>query len=176
MLGDIARALEVFRRAAIRNDELEAAAQTERAKAERERVDAQARAEREAEARLNQATASLAAGLRKLAAGDLLCEINEAFAQQFEALRRDFNSSVKTLRETLISVGGAPKPSADAAPKFRTPPTICRGSPNRPPPRSNKPRRRWRRSPSNVSSTSKRAAETRDTVRDTRAAPRTPTR
>ena len=95
VLGEIARALEVFRHAAIRNDELEAAAAAAREKSERERIEVQARAEREAEARLTQATASLAAGLRKLAAGDLLCEIKEAFARQFEPLRGDFNSSTK---------------------------------------------------------------------------------
>ena len=169
VLGDIARAVEVFRRAAIRNDELEAAAEAARAKSERERVDAQARAEREAEARLNQATASLAAGLRKLAAGDLLCEINEAFAQQFEALRADFNSSVKTLRETLISVGGGAETVGGRSVEVSDAANNLSRLTEQTAASLEQTSAAMEEITSNVSSTSKRAAETRDTVRDTRA-------
>lgn len=37
-------------------------------------------AEAEAEARMNKVTGTLAQALRKLAAGDFLCEVNEAMA------------------------------------------------------------------------------------------------
>ena len=103
-IGDMARAVEVFRLAAIRNGELEADAVAARRHAEEERLETQRVAEAEAEARLNRATGTLAAGLRKLAAGDLACEIGERFAPQFEALRHDFNASVSQLRETLLGV------------------------------------------------------------------------
>ena len=104
-IGVMARSVEVFREAAIRNAELEAQAEENRHRAERERVEMQARAEADAEERLNKATGTLAAGLKRLAAGDLLCEIDEQFAPQFEALRHDFNTSVQQLRSVLVSVG-----------------------------------------------------------------------
>ncbi|MDQ0454768.1 methyl-accepting chemotaxis protein [Rhizobium paknamense] len=106
-IGEMANAVEVFRRAAIRNGELEAEAEASRRRAEAEREAVQRRAEEEAEKRLNQATGSLAEGLRKLASGDMLCEIDVEFAQQFEPLRHDFNASVRQLREALLAVHGA---------------------------------------------------------------------
>ncbi|MCZ8178107.1 MAG: methyl-accepting chemotaxis protein [Rhizobium sp.] len=104
-IGVMARSVEVFREAAIRNAELEAEAEENRSRAERERAEMQARAEADAEERLNKATGMLAAGLKRLASGDLLCEIDEQFAPQFEALRHDFNTSVQQLRSVLVSVG-----------------------------------------------------------------------
>lgn len=104
-IGDIARSVEVFRQAAIRNGQLEAEAEENRARAERERAEMQARAEADAEQRLTKATSTLAAGLKRLASGDLLCEIHEEFAPRFEALRHDFNTSVQQLRGVLVSVG-----------------------------------------------------------------------
>ncbi|MFN3636790.1 MAG: methyl-accepting chemotaxis protein, partial [Rhizobium rhizophilum] len=104
-IGGMARSVAVFRQAAIRNAELEASAEQNRIAAERERAEMQARAEAEAEARLSRATSTLAAGLQRLAAGDLLTEIEEEFAPQFEALRHDFNTSVRQLREVMQSVG-----------------------------------------------------------------------
>ncbi|MCO5157732.1 MAG: methyl-accepting chemotaxis protein [Aquamicrobium sp.] len=103
-IGDMARAVEVFRLAAIRNAELEEEAEAARRQAEAERLETQRRAAAEAEARLSEATGTLAASLRRLAAGDLLCEIGETFAPQFEALRHDFNASVGQLRDTLLGV------------------------------------------------------------------------
>jgi methyl-accepting chemotaxis protein len=103
-IGDMARAVEVFREASVHNRELEAEAVRSREVAEAERIAFQKRAESEAEERLTQATSGLATGLRRLAAGDLQCEINDVFSDQFEALRHDFNSSVHHLREALEGV------------------------------------------------------------------------
>ncbi len=66
-IGEMARAVEIFREAAIRNRQLEADAVANREQAERDRIELQQRAEAEAEERLNQATGSLAGGLRRLA-------------------------------------------------------------------------------------------------------------
>ncbi|MCD2173077.1 methyl-accepting chemotaxis protein [Rhizobium sp. C4] len=104
-VGDMARAVEVFRQAAIRNGELEAEAEANRRRSEAERVELQRRAEEDANDRLNRATSSLASGLKRLAAGDMVCEIHEEFAPQFEALRQDFNTSVSQLRDVLLAVG-----------------------------------------------------------------------
>lgn len=92
-IGGMARSVEVFRQAAIRNAELEAEAIENSRRAEAERLAIEERAAAEAEVRLNNATGALAKGLRKLASGDMLCEIKE-----------DFNSSVAQLREVLMAV------------------------------------------------------------------------
>ena len=106
-IGQMADAVEVFRQAAIRNRELEADAAENRHRMEVERVEVQRIADEEAEARLNQATAALAGSLRKLATGDMVCEIKSPLAQQFEALRNDFNGSISHLRSALRGVGAA---------------------------------------------------------------------
>ncbi|MBL0374517.1 methyl-accepting chemotaxis protein [Rhizobium sp. KVB221] len=104
-IGGMARSVGVFRDAAIQNRNLEHQAERSRKQAERDRVEMQRRAEAEAEERLTQATGALASGLRQLAAGDMVCEITERFAEQFEPLRMDFNASVQQLRDALTAVG-----------------------------------------------------------------------
>ncbi|MBB3660581.1 methyl-accepting chemotaxis protein [Rhizobium sp. BK650] len=106
-IGAMARSVQFFQRAALRNKALEAEAAEARATSENERVEVQRRAEAEAEQRLVQATGSLATGLRHLASGDLRCEIETPLAAQFEALRHDFNSSVSQLRAAMSQVGQA---------------------------------------------------------------------
>ncbi|HBF32116.1 methyl-accepting chemotaxis protein [Rhizobium sp.] len=105
-IGDIAQSVEIFRQAAIRNDQLEQAAQETRRRTEAEREELQAKAEADANERLTKATGALAGGLKRLADGDMLCEIHEEFAPQFETLRHDFNRSVEQLRTALLDVGG----------------------------------------------------------------------
>uniref|UniRef100_UPI00310147CF methyl-accepting chemotaxis protein n=1 Tax=Neorhizobium sp. EC2-8 TaxID=3129230 RepID=UPI00310147CF len=107
VIGDMARSVEVFREAAIRNLELEEQAEADLRRSEGERAELQRRAEAEADIRLNQATSALASSLRRLANGDMLCEVEEPLAQQFESLRTDFNTSVQTLRSALLGVGGS---------------------------------------------------------------------
>jgi methyl-accepting chemotaxis protein len=98
----MARSVEIFRQAAIRNGQLENEAHANRIQAEKERIETQRISEEEADRRLNQATASLAEGLQALAGGDMLCEIEKPFAPQFEGLRHNFNTSVSQLRTTLV--------------------------------------------------------------------------
>ncbi|MDO1581291.1 methyl-accepting chemotaxis protein [Rhizobium oryzicola] len=106
-IGSMASAVDIFREGALRNVTLEREAEENRLRAEREKVEAQIQAEAAAEERLNQTTAALGEGLKRLASGDMLCEISEEFTPQFEALRRDFNTSVSQLREALIAVGAS---------------------------------------------------------------------
>ncbi|WP_313618362.1 methyl-accepting chemotaxis protein [Agrobacterium sp.] len=103
-IGEMARAVEVFKDAALHNRDLEKQAEETRRASEAERISIQQRAEQEAEDRLTKATSGLATGLKRLASGDMLCEIHEKFSEQFEALREDFNSSVHQLRITLEQV------------------------------------------------------------------------
>jgi len=103
-IGAMASAVEVFRQAAVANRRLEAEAEAARAQAESDRVRLAAEAEAAAQSRLNEATAGLAAGLRRLAAGDLAFELTDPFAPDFEALRHDLNGAVAQLRNTLRTV------------------------------------------------------------------------
>ncbi len=106
-IGAMARSVQVFQQAALRNKALEAEAAEARITSENERAEVQRRAEAEAEEKLLQATGALATGLRHLASGDLSCEIETPLAAQFEALRHDFNSSVSQLRAAMSQVGHA---------------------------------------------------------------------
>ena len=51
-----------------------------------------------------QVVGALAAGLKRLAAGDLLCRIDEPFAADFDQLRHDFNATADTLQNALCRV------------------------------------------------------------------------
>lgn len=104
-IGEMAGSVEIMRQAAVAKAQLEADAEQNRINAEREKAEMQAKAEADAERRLNEATGALAAGLKRLAACDLLCEIEQKFADQFEPLRHDFNASVSQLRSALLAVG-----------------------------------------------------------------------
>lgn len=106
-IGSMAAAVEVFREAAIANKRLEREAEESRKHAEIEREETQRRAEAEAAERLRIATSGLAAGLKRLASGDLTFQLNEAFAPDFEPLREDFNQSVAQLGSVLASIAGA---------------------------------------------------------------------
>jgi methyl-accepting chemotaxis protein len=107
MLGDIGRAVIIFRNnmLALKTSEVEAA--EARARSEADRKAAEERAEREAEERLRIATAGLANGLTRLAQGDLAFQLNEPFAPDFETLRHNFNASVRQLNETLSAISDA---------------------------------------------------------------------
>jgi len=106
-IGRLAAAMQIFREAAIANKRLEAEADGNRRQAEADRIATQQRAEAEAAERLRIATSGLAAGLKRLAAGDLAFQINEAFAPDFEALRHDFNQSIRQLNQTMASINNS---------------------------------------------------------------------
>jgi len=103
-IGEMAGAVDIFRQAAISNKRLEQEAEASRVQAEADRIRLTAEAEAAAQKRLQEATSGLAAGLRRLAAGDLAFELNEPFAPDFEALRHDLNAAVAQLGETLRAV------------------------------------------------------------------------
>jgi len=106
-IGGMAAAVEIFRQGGLNLRALSEETENNRLQVEREKAEAQARAEADAEERLSRATMALGEGLKRLASGDMLCEIQDAFAPQFESLRRDFNTSVSQLRAVLVAVGEA---------------------------------------------------------------------
>ncbi|MGO7153380.1 HAMP domain-containing methyl-accepting chemotaxis protein [Rhizobium leguminosarum] len=103
-IGSMAGAVEIFRQAAITNKRMAIEADENRNTAEADRLAAQQQAEADASERLRIATSGLAAGLKRLAGGDLAFQLNETFAPDFEALRHDFNQSVTQLGATLRAI------------------------------------------------------------------------
>ena len=167
-IGEMEQAVEVFRQSAMRNRELEAAEAANRLRADQERQQMQRQAEEDAQLKLTLATSAFAASMKKLSSGDMLCELHEPLSSQFEALRQDFNSSVRQLRETLTGVGQSVA-------------TVTGGSKEVSSASDDLSRRTEQQAASleetaaaleeitaNVSSTSKRAAEARVVVRDAR--------
>ncbi|MBY5405873.1 methyl-accepting chemotaxis protein [Rhizobium sp. Z1P35] len=106
-IGTMASAVEVFRQAAIANKQLEQDAEAARLQGEAERITARKQADEDAAVRLRAATSGLAAGLKRLASGDLAFQIDEPFAPDFENLRHDFNMSIRQLDQTLGAIATA---------------------------------------------------------------------
>ncbi len=105
-VGAMARAVKVFKDNAIHAKELERESESQRSQTEeqRRRTAEQDRIRAEAMA---QATTGLADGLKQLAAGNLGFQLTQAFAEEFESLRADFNQAVEQLRDTMTSVSEA---------------------------------------------------------------------
>ncbi|NEJ22623.1 methyl-accepting chemotaxis protein [Rhizobium leguminosarum] len=106
-IGTMASTVEIFRQAAIANKQLEQNAEAARLQGETERVTARKQADEDAAERLRAATSGLAAGLKRLASGDLAFQIDEPFAPDFEGLRHDFNMSIRQLDQTLGAIAAA---------------------------------------------------------------------
>jgi methyl-accepting chemotaxis protein len=102
-LGQIARALEVFRANVEAKAALEenARASEARSVAERRRHDDEKHA---AEAEIDRAVTRLAEGLGRLVQGDLTCRIDDAFSGRLETLRIDFNTSIERMAATLDGI------------------------------------------------------------------------
>ena len=99
-IGDMARALGVFKENALSKIRVEAESEQQRAaaEAERSRNDAEKQAmDRE----IDFAVSALAAGLGRLAQGDLSRQIDTPFSGRLEQLRQDFNVSLERLQDTL---------------------------------------------------------------------------
>ena len=102
-IGEMAAAVEVFRKNAVENRRLEQETETHRNQSEEQRRRAAEQERIRAEA-MAQATTGLAHGLKQLAAGNLTFQLAQSFAEEFESLREDFNGAVGQLRETMSSV------------------------------------------------------------------------
>ncbi len=104
-LGEMAGAVQVFKDAAIGKTRLEADAAAMRRSAEEERSRSEA-TRAEAARQVAQVVDGLAAGLDKLASGDLIQRLDRPFAADYESLRTNFNMAVAQLQEAieLVSV------------------------------------------------------------------------
>jgi len=104
-IGQMARAVEIFREAGLANRRLEAEAEQGRRLTEEERRQREAHGEAEAE-KLEHAMNTLATALGHLSEGDVGYRIENPLAGSLDKLRTDFNQSADKLEETLRAVGG----------------------------------------------------------------------
>ncbi len=102
-IGAMAASVEVFRQAAITNTRLEEAAEGHRGQIEQSRLIKEAEDRSRAES-MRQVTTSLGEGLIQLSSGNLAFQLDNPFSADFEALRNDFNKSVRQLGDTLSSI------------------------------------------------------------------------
>jgi methyl-accepting chemotaxis protein len=102
-IGTLAIAIDAFKTAAIEKRRLEAEAADARAIAEREQAQAAA-IRAETTANLAHVVDEFAAGLAKLAAGDLSQRISQPFSTDYDKLRRDFNAAVAELHAAIRDV------------------------------------------------------------------------
>lgn len=102
-IGDMARALGVFKENAIEKLRVETLSEEQRQAAEQERIrnDAEKQASQE---QIDFAVRQLARALESLSSGDLACTIETPFTGGLDQLRRDFNASVGRLNETLAQI------------------------------------------------------------------------
>lgn len=105
-IGQMARAVERFRDAAVDRERLAGEARDARLATEAERAAAAAEKAREA-ADDQVLIAALADGLASLAAGNLTYRINTAVAAKAERLKQDFNATAATLSQALAVVASA---------------------------------------------------------------------
>jgi methyl-accepting chemotaxis protein len=102
-IGDMARALTVFRDAAIEKERVEAAAAEDRRMAEEERARSDA-ARAEAARQVAQVVDGLGRGLERLAQGDLTYRVREDWAGEYQKIQNDFNNAIDQLQETLTAI------------------------------------------------------------------------
>ena len=102
-MGDLARAVEVFKTNAIERRRLEAEALRIRAAADAERERAAAEKAFAAEAQ-SAAMQALGAGLMRLAEGDLTARVDAGFPIEFATIRDDFNHAAEKLTQAMRGV------------------------------------------------------------------------
>ncbi|MBA8830685.1 MULTISPECIES: methyl-accepting chemotaxis protein [Rhizobium] len=102
-IGDMARALGVFKNNAIAKVEIEERSEVERSRAEEERH-RNDEEKRTVEEQIDFAVTALAEGLGRLARGDISQTIATPFFGRLEQLRNDFNSSLLRLQETIDQI------------------------------------------------------------------------
>ncbi|MFK0207846.1 methyl-accepting chemotaxis protein [Agrobacterium sp. NPDC090283] len=102
-IGDMARALGVFKQNALSKLEIEHENQVQRAEAEEDRRRNEIERQK-VDQQIAFAVSALAAGLERLAKGDISKNIDTPFDGRLEQLRIDFNQSLERLQTTMIQV------------------------------------------------------------------------
>lgn len=105
-IGEMARATDVFRLAAVERQSLEVNLEDERRQNETRRQTSESEQKAEAEA-LHFAVDSLASALNRLSEGDLAAALERPFRGDLERLRADFNRVVERLRHIMTEVANS---------------------------------------------------------------------
>jgi methyl-accepting chemotaxis protein len=113
-IGEMARAVLVFRDAAVEKVRLESRAEEQRREVEEERR-VNAEAQTRAAAEQTGAIKALAEGLAKVSEGDLRIRLSEGFTDQYTQIRNDFNATVERLQATIQSIAASTREVAGAA-------------------------------------------------------------
>ena len=102
-VGRIARAMQTFRAAALAKAAAEAAAVEQRRLAEEERRRQEIEAQGYIDAH-NAFVSSITQAFERFSEGDLTFRLNDAFTQEYEKIRRDFNKSIEKMQQVMLSV------------------------------------------------------------------------
>ncbi|MDB5525976.1 MAG: methyl-accepting chemotaxis signaling domain protein [Rhizobium sp.] len=102
-IGEMARALGVFKQNALSKIEIERQGETERAEAEAERR-RNDQEKLDVDQQIDFAVNALAAGLGRLSQGDISKTIETPFFGRLEQLRNDFNGSLLRLQDTMSQI------------------------------------------------------------------------
>ncbi len=102
-VGDMTRAVQVFKQNAAERARLEAEALANRNQTELERERAAAERTKAAEEQA-EVVRRLGAGLKDLAGGDLMVRLGQGFTPTYAQIRDDFNEAIDRLRTTVVSV------------------------------------------------------------------------
>jgi methyl-accepting chemotaxis protein len=102
-IGDMARATDVFRMAAVEKQALEARGESDRQRSDEERR-ARETAKLADDQAINSAVTALAHGLNRLSDGDLTVTIDEPFRDDLDRLRADFNQATTRLQQVMQNI------------------------------------------------------------------------
>ncbi len=102
-IGEMAASVAVFRTAVLERRRAREEQEIQRLSVEAERS-ATLESLRIADADRSKAISRLAEGLTSLSAQDLMGDIGEAFPEQYDTLRRDFNAALSALRSTVNAI------------------------------------------------------------------------
>jgi methyl-accepting chemotaxis protein len=118
-IGHMARAVLVFRDAALEKVRLEGQSAEQRQDAEDERRRNE-EAQRQAAEEQAHVVESLAEGLRNLSAGDLTFRLPDEFPETYRQVRDDFNTAISGLQETIQAIATATREVASTAAEIST--------------------------------------------------------
>jgi methyl-accepting chemotaxis protein len=102
-VGEMAKAVQVFRESALERMRLEQETEANRSLSEKERIERERQKAQEA-ADVQFAVDNLAAGLAKLSDGDVAYRISHPFTQNLDSVRDNFNQSAEKLQSALVQV------------------------------------------------------------------------
>jgi methyl-accepting chemotaxis protein len=118
-IGNVARAVLVFRDAAVDKQRLERERAGERERAEQERGQNE-QAQAKAAAEQAGVVHALAEGLGRLAQGDLTFRLGAGFTDAYRQIRDDFNTAILQLQETIHAIATSTREVAGTAGEIST--------------------------------------------------------